>query len=523
MKKIVRLLRVQLWAVLGDVLSIGNNTKKKPKLIYIGVLFFTLLMSAVSFFYCMMLGSGLKMFDSLEILPSMMLAVSCVIILMTTIFKVKGTIFGFRDYDMVMSLPVSTGAIVACRLIILYSFNFLFVFIVNVPMAIAYGILAEPRVTFYVMFLILLLFIPLLPIVIASVVGTVIAYLASKFRRTNFLNIIFSMSILLVVMGLSFTVRGNGQELVNLGKTITEEVNSLYPLASMYQKAVVSYDFIAFLQYIGISLFSFVVYTLVVKRIFKRMNTLMMTGGYRVNYRMGELKTASPLMALYKKELKRYFSSSLYVLNTGFGIVILTFAAVASIFVDLDIIFGDPQVIGLFSNNIPLLITFCVVMTYTAASSLSLEGKSLWILKSLPVDPKTIYLAKIGVNLTIIAPAFLDVILLGVVLKLSFLQIVITLLVTLACGFFTSFLGLLVNIWLPNFNWSSEVIIIKQSAASMVSVFTAIGFAGLQFLFLLLFPTFVWGNLFFFLFAAVLDIILYITIMTYGRKRFYSF
>jgi ABC-2 type transport system permease protein len=72
-------------------------------------------MSAISFFYSFMVGSGLKMFNSLDILPALMMAVTCVIILMTTVFKVKGTVFGFRDYDMVMSLPVSIGGIVASR------------------------------------------------------------------------------------------------------------------------------------------------------------------------------------------------------------------------------------------------------------------------------------------------------------------------------------------------------------------------------------------------------------------------
>ena len=129
MKKVIRLLSVQIWMVLGEMLSVGRSQNKKPKVLYAGVAFFTLLMTSVSFMYNFMIGTGLRYFNSLELLPALIMAATSLMIAMTTVFKIKGTIFGFRVYDMVMSLPISTGGIVACRVIILYAFNFLFVII----------------------------------------------------------------------------------------------------------------------------------------------------------------------------------------------------------------------------------------------------------------------------------------------------------------------------------------------------------------------------------------------------------
>ena len=48
------------------------------------------------------------------------------------------------------------------------------------------------------------------------------------------------------------------------------------------------------------------------------------------NYKMGNLNTSSVLKALWKRELRRYFASSIYVLNTMIGYVLLVMAAVAS-------------------------------------------------------------------------------------------------------------------------------------------------------------------------------------------------
>ncbi len=522
MKKVMRLVSIQLWAVLGDMLSIGNARKKKPKVLYVGVLLFILLMSCISFFYSFMIGSGLKMFDSLAILPAMMMAVTCIIVLMTTTFKIKGTIFGFRDYDMVMSLPISTGGIVASRLFILYALNMVFVIMLMLPMTIAYGILARPEAIFYVLSFITMIFLPLVPIVIASFLGTIIAYAASKFRYHNLLNIIFSIGLLAAVMGLSFTIEDNGQELVNMSKSLTEQVNGIYPLAQMYTNAVIDYDITAFIMFLAISFLAFVLYTAIVQKVFKKMNTLIMTGRFSVNFKMGELKTSSPLKALYVKELKRYFSTPIYVLNTAFGIVLLTLGTIAIIFVDLDNLMGDPQAAEALIKSGPMFLSFCVIMSCTTMASISLEGRNLWIMKSIPVESKTIYLSKVAVNLTIISPAIIDAIVIGIILQMGFLQTLFMVLVSILCGIFISLYGLVINLLLPNFNWTTEVLVVKQSAASLVSIFSGMGIVGIQFVFLLLLPSTELAYLSYCLLIGILDIALYQIILNYGKKRFVS-
>jgi ABC-2 type transport system permease protein len=520
MKKVMRLVSIQLWAVLGEMLSIGNNRKRKPKLLYAGVVLFILAMSGIAFFYCYMIGSGLKMFGSIDILPAMMMAITCMMVLMTTVLKVKGTIFGFRDYDMVMSLPVKTSTIIASRLIILYALNMVFVIMVMLPMMIAYGILAQPNSMFYLISFIAIFFLPLVPIVVASFLGTIIAYAASKFRYSNLLNIIFSVCLLAAFVLLSFTMSDSGQELVDMSKALAAQVNSLYPLAQMYTRAVVDTDITAFFMFLGISIAAFLLYTAIVQKVFKKMNTLIMTGRYRVNFKMGELKTASPFQALYRKELKRYFSSPLYVLNTGFGIVLLTLGTIAIIFVDLDKLLGDPQAATTLMNSGPMFVTFCIIMSCTTMASISLEGRSLWIIKSLPVTPKTIYLSKIAVNLTIISPAVLDAILLGILLQLGLIQTLFMVVISIACAIFISFFGLLVNLRLPNFNWTTEAMVIKQSAASMIAVFTGMAIVGIQVLFLFLIPSVNLAYLSYILLIVVLDVVVYRILMTYGSKRF---
>ena len=164
--------------MLGSMFAIGEMRKKKTRVLYVGFTFFALIMSMVSFFYGYSMGLSLKQFNSIEIMPSLFMALTSMAVLFTTIYKVKGTLFGFEDYDMVMSLPISTGKIVASRIILLYSINLVFVLIVIIPMMVAYGILVRPSVGFYIFNVLTVFFIPLIPIIIATFFGTVITYIS---------------------------------------------------------------------------------------------------------------------------------------------------------------------------------------------------------------------------------------------------------------------------------------------------------------------------------------------------------
>ncbi len=519
MKKIMRLVSVQLWAVLGDVLSIGTGKKRSSKVIYGGVALFVLLIGGVSFFYSLMLGTGLKLYNSIGLLPSLVMAVTCFVILLTTTFQIKGTIFGFKDYDMVMSLPISTAGIVASRIIILYIVNIVFVAVIMLPMMLAYGILANPNPLFYLYGFIAVLILPLVPIIVASFLGTLIAYVASRFRFSNLISIIFTMGILVAFIGSTFTIKEDGQALVNMGKAMTDQVNSLYPLARLYTEAVVEFQLSSLLLFIGISVLFFALYVIVVKVVFTKINTSLMTGSYRRKFKLGRLKTSSPFTALYKKELKRYFASSVYVINTAFGVVMLTVGAIALLFVDVSK-YLESIPAEIIAAAVPVMIGFCVCMTSTTMVSISLEGKSFWILKSLPLKPQTVFTAKIAVNLTILSPVFIDVLIIGAVLRLELPVVLLILVMTAATSVFVALYGMVINLLMPNFSWNNETVVVKQSAASMIVIFSGMGLVGIQAAAMFLIPSKILAFLIFTIFAVIVDLILSLMLRGYGVRRY---
>lgn len=521
MKKVMQLIRVQIWDIMASMFAIGDYKKKKTKAFYAGLALVVIVLGRNFYSFAFLLGISLKAFDSMEVLLSLFMAITCIMVLFTTIYKVKGTIFGFKDFDLVMSMPVSNGKIVASRLILLYIVNFAFVLIAIVPMTVAYGKLARPGVMFYLLNLIAMIFMPLIPIIIASVLGTVLAYVTMRLKYSNILYIVF---IFILVIGWIFImpsfVQASQEAMVETSKALAGRINRIYPLAGLYSKAVAKSDFGALIIFIGFSVLAFLIFSWGVGKVFIRINTEIMTVRYKADYRMGELKSSSPLMALYKKDFKRYFASPIYVLNTGFGMAILLLFSIAMPFINLKNLFGEMLPVGLIQEVMPLIIMFCMATSCTTMASVSIEGKNLWIVRSLPVSTATVFASKILVNLSVLAPSFLASIVMGITLRLPFINGILVVLSVASFAIFVSVYGLLINLSFPNLSWSNETVIVKQSAASLISIFSCIGLVGVQYALLAFAKNFRLGILLFICLIWLFNVLLYRTLVKYGVKKF---
>jgi ABC-2 type transport system permease protein len=123
----------------------------------------------------------------------------------------------------------------------------------------------------------------------------------------------------------------------------------------------------------------------------------------------------------------------------------------------------------------PLAVSTFMVMTCTTACSISIEGKNLWILKSAPINTRTLFAAKIAVNLVILIPsALVAAVVLNNVLDTGFVESVLLYITPIVYALFTAFLGLLVNLLFPKLDWTAEAAVIKQSMAVFVAMLSGI-------------------------------------------------
>ena len=115
-------------------------------------------------------------------------------------------------------------------------------------------------------------------------------------------------------------------------------------------------------------------------------------------------------------------------------------------------------------------------MTLITSSSISLEGRTINITKSLPVSERDILKSKIVYCYFIELPFILvSEFIFFIVFKVSFVDILLILGIGFVMVTLSSIVGLLVNLKYPKMNASSDTEVVKQSISSMISVFIGMG------------------------------------------------
>ena len=120
------------------------------------------------------------------------------------------------------------------------------------------------------------------------------------------------------------------------------------------------------------------------------------------------------------------------------------------------------------------LIILTLSTTIISACSLSLEGKEFWIIKAMPISPKTVLLSKALMQFVICAPVVLvSTVLMLIASSVSPLYYVVYIIAAELVNLAFSFFGILINVAFPKFNYDNEAQVVKQSLSTLVSMLTA--------------------------------------------------
>ena len=123
-----------------------------------------------------------------------------------------------------------------------------------------------------------------------------------------------------------------------------------------------------------------------------------------------------------------------------------------------------------------LIVCMMSAMNTITASSISLEGKYIWMLKVLPIAPWQIFAAKIGVHVVITGvPAVFCAVAFAIAGGADILTILYMIAATLLFVVFSAIVGLLCNLKFPNLNWTNEAQAVKQNMSIIAATFAPWG------------------------------------------------
>lgn len=489
MTNIKNLIKIYIKQMISNYLSLGSKKKassgsKKIAGIMIFVLIFAYLMFAVGLLYIIQL-EQLQAAGMQDYIILISFILSSLIIFLIVTYEISGHFFRTKDFEIVASMPITSLQIVVSKFFSTLIFAYLYQSVVFLPafaIGISYGLFTVTGIIFLVLGF---LFLPFFSLLICSFLAYLLNFITSKIKQYTYLNLIISFALLLgLTVAIYFVNMGLTSIFINSGN-IPLFVYFFVPTSILFFNAIVTGSIIWFLLFIVASIISFVLTMLLLSFFFKKINQNL-NNNKKTASKKGKIKyrQRGVLGSLFHLEIKNYFNSSIYVLNTMFGMVLLLIASIVA----LVMYFSNPQLISMFSKEfifVLLILFFCFScgLSLTTNSSISMEGRNLYIKKSLPLKYSQVFISKILVNLVIVLPflilSYLMILPILIDVQVSIFAMISILVVPLVLVSVLSTMSLMINLWFPKLQFTTETEVVKQSLSVLITSFLGMALVGL--------------------------------------------
>lgn len=396
-----------------------------------------------------------------------MAGLASLICLTTSIPKVKSTLFGGKDYDLLASMPIKKSYIIFVKFFSLYLMELLYSFIFVIPSSLIIAIMSKEYLIL-VDGLMLLFILPVVPLLAAGIIGLFIGLIADRFKFGNLITIILYVGVLGLIMYSSYLGNSTNADAANM--------DSFFDIYCWFNPSTkllcLPYPGLNYLIYIGTNLIILILIIMVFAKCYDYFHFLMTSTKSNRKYVQKDAKVKGQFKALLSLDLKRYFSSKTYLMNTITGGVlsILMVVIMAISFASVDAPEAN-EILKMVSPYFCLIILWIIGFAVPSAVAINFEGKHFWLVKTLPVSYKDYGKSKILLSEIVLAPFVLVAsIVLLFFTELNFINIFTIFFLPQIYLFSMILIGYYINTKFYKLEWSNEVEAVKNSKSMLLAM-----------------------------------------------------
>jgi ABC-2 type transport system permease protein len=438
-------------------------------------------------FLCYKLFGVVSLINHPEIIISFAYVASQVITLIFGLFFILGIMFFAKDSEFLSSLPLPQWKVFCSKFLLVYTNEIFITLAITAPPVIIYGIGTNASFLFYLKALFVMIFLPFIPLAIASLISMLMMGVVSRTRHRDAISIVAGLFfIVALILGQNIFVSqmptsGISQSISNLLQSsdgFIKLIGRYFPPSIWASLGVTaqSGSLSNIALFVLTSLAALTVVVFVSSKVYYAgaLSQLETVKRQRPSSRKRlSFETASPLMAIFMREWKLLIRTPIYALNSlttvilGPLVVLLPIfsskSAIAPLLKQLtDLINAGSGIYVIFG----LALAGIIFAALNPASSTiySREGKTFWISKTLPITPQkqatakllsAFSLATISSVVTIVAAAICY----SIPAYLAIGALILSLLVL----FSLTVASVIVDLIHPKLNWNSQQEAIKQN------------------------------------------------------------
>ena len=391
-----------------------------------------------------------------------------------SVFNTYAGLYLAKDNDLLLSMPIPVNAIMASRLLSVYLMGLMYAGIELLPAIIVYWVTVSAGIRVVAGSLLFFFMISIFVLTLSCALGWVVARISLKLKNKSMISVLVSLLFFALYYFCCYKAQTVIAELIANAALYGEAIkDTAYPIYVFGNAAFGNTDAAACVSAVVLLLFGAM--WMVLSRSFLRVATASGKTEHK-KYREGRIRTGSVDAALLGKEFSHFLSSPTYMLNCGMATLLLPVFGIMLLIRGQAILSAYMPLLGDYADGIPLLFgaVLCLIASLndTAAPSVFLEGRSLWQLQSLPIQPWQALRAKLLLQVIITAiPLLIAAICTAITIKCGAAETVLLILMPQCNALMLALLGLTMSVKLPNFTWTSEIKPIKQSAGVAGAIF----------------------------------------------------
>ena len=401
-----------------------------------------------------------------------------------SVFLTQTQLFESKDNEMLLAMPISPRTILASRLLSLLGVNYLYELLIALPCGVVYCMKYRVSAGGVTLFLLTCLLLPLLVLTCSALFGWVIAAVSSRMRRKNIVTMILTIVLFLGYMYFCFRWQYYIEQLAASGEMLSDVLRTALP-PFYFLGTGIEGNLTSFLLFAAICIIpAAAVYALLSVSFVQITSTKK--GTKRIEYREKKMRVSGVRKALLAKEIRHFLSSTTYMFNAGIGLIFFPIVAVYALvsrenFVPLlNTLDPDHTATGAVLCLLMGLISCLIIIS---APSISLEAKTLWLLKSSPLRPQDILSAKVLLHVLVSLPFLLFAsVIFEIAFEMSLVSRIMVLILPVIVNILQALIGIFINLKYPKFDWITEASAVKRGAAPTLSLFLSAAVVLLPFL-----------------------------------------
>ena len=387
-----------------------------------------------------------------------------------SVFTAQQQLFAARDNELLLAMPIRPRDILGARMAVLLLLDYAFTLVVLLPAGVVWLMVVGGTAGGVFGFVLSALLLPLLIMCFTCLFAWLLALISSRMRNKTVVTLVLYLAFLAAY----FYFYMNLQQLLTVNiansKQIAGAFVAVYPLYAFGRASLGSWLHIA--GFAACCVIPFALVYAILSRGFLAVTTRR-PSVKKLVYRERALKTSGVGAALLRKELGRFAANGMYILNAAMGSVLTIAAAVALIIYRdeaMQLLSVLPE--GMGEGAVILALCFLNATDVISAPSISLESKTLWLLKSLPVPAWRILMAKVYLHLVIaLPPTLIASACCCAALPFPPAGAAMVVLIPALTCVFGALLGVAVNLRYPKFDYINETAVIKNSMSVTVTLF----------------------------------------------------